>query len=89
MLVSTQKLRNAIFSSLGYDDFNIIRGNKLCDRILFDYGYYDNGMNINIIKGCIFNYNKICKFSDNIEDYQYRINDQELQKIIRTLKNSH
>lgn len=90
VLISTQQLRNAIFSSLGYDDFNIIRSNKLYDRLVFDYGYYGNGLDIKRINGYLFHYNRICKLGNNIsyinEDYMYRLNNNEIKDIIKIIK---
>jgi hypothetical protein len=85
-LISVNELRQIIFSSLGYDDFNIIRGNKLYDRILFDYGYYYEGMSLKGIKTCIFHYNYICKLSNNQFQEKYRVRNEEISQIIKLLK---
>lgn len=89
-LITIEKLRSVIFSSLGYDDFNLIRSNKLYDRILFDYGYYGSGVTVKRVKGCIFHYNYVCGLNNNkfqeSENYKYRINANEINLIIKLLK---
>ena len=96
--VPVNKLREIIFSVLGYDDFNLIRANKLYDRILFDYGYYANGVTSKRVKGCIFHYNHICNFGNSYtecygeytylkgKNYCYRIQPKEINLIIKCLK---
>ena len=89
-MISIDELRLTIFSTLGYDDFNLIRSNKVYDRILFDYGYYANGVTIKRVKGCLFHYNYIMKLGNNkfqeSEDYKYRLTDKEIKKIVTMLK---
>lgn len=89
-LISIDELRQSIFSSLGYDNFNIIRINRVYDRILFDYGYYDNGVSIKRIKGCLFYYNYICGLGNNKfqegDNYKYRVKNEEINQIINLLK---
>jgi hypothetical protein len=89
-LISIDKLRQIIFSVLGYDDFNLIRSNNLYDRILFNYGYYANGVTVKRIKGCLFHYNMICGLGNNKfqegGNYKYRIKAKEINSIIKLLK---
>lgn len=88
-LITVDKLRLVIFNVLGYDDFNLLRSNKLYDRILFDYGYYREGVSIKRIKGCIFYYNHICGLGNNKfqegDNYKYRIKNEEINQIINLL----
>lgn len=89
ILVPIDKLRQVIFSVLGYSEFNIIRSEKVYDRVIFDYGYYDNGVSPKRIKGCLFYYNHICSLGNNKfqegSDYKFRLKNQEINQIIKLL----
>ncbi len=87
--INVNDLRHVIFSVLGYDDFNLIRSDKVYDRILFDYGYCDKGVTIKRIKSCLFHYNHVLKSGNNRfqENAKYRLNNEEIKEIIILLKN--
>lgn len=89
-LVAINKLREIIFNILGYDNFNLIRGNMLYDRLLFDYGYYGNGVTSKRIKSGLYYYNHICGLGNNKfyegEKYKYRLKNEEINQIVKELK---
>ena len=89
-LITVDNLRAVIFSVLGYDDFNLIRSNKVYDRILFDYGYYGEGVTIKRIRGCLYYFNHICGLGNNQfqegNNYKYRLKNEEIEQIIKLLK---
>lgn len=67
-----------------------IRAEKVFKRILFDYGYYGNGLTVKRLKGCLYHYNYICGLGNNKfqegENYKYRLKNEEINNIINQFK---
>jgi hypothetical protein len=87
MKYTIEQFRKALYAVL-----DTVRMNKVYDRVLFDYGYYGEGVTLKRLKGCLFYYNHICSLGNNRyaegAEYKYRLNNREITAIINTLKTS-
>ena len=73
-----------------YEVLDNIRMDKVYDRVLFDYGYYGDGVTLKRLKGCLFYYNHICSLGNNKfqegSEYKYRLKNKEINKILTEIK---